>query len=393
MQVAPKMLGELASMVRSASTGVVDDVARAVGASDAATHAAAVVPGSDRLGASGAIDAQRGVEQLRIGILRGGTSADEPTEHVLFGAVERTGATPMWLELDQMRYEGDVLLHKGTPVGPLDAVITRYTGAAPDGITVQMEQHGIELLNNQRAVATTSSKIKSQDAFDAGGVNAIPTRFAMSAKDADAALHGLPDDVVVKPYDGESGKGVEMFTNHAAARTHIAKHFAASDTALLVQRRVEGAMVRWTLPDGTPTTSAMDYRVLITLDAHDRPFVDTVFQRIGAPGSGKSNIDAGGWGQIVPLDEVPQELIDSALKAHASIPGKYGIAGIDVIPVGRPLDQPLENHAAKEFLVTEANSSPGITDLNRGTRFADAVAARAVAVGLRAQAQRTEGAA
>lgn len=353
----------------------------------AAAHETSAVTSVVRSGVEGLEGARAGVEHLRIAIFKSG-SHPEPSDCTrrVYDALQRKGVQTLWLDADKTSYVGNTLMHDGAPVGQLDAIVPRYTNEHARNMLDQMEAHGIQMTNNRQAIETTRSKINTELAYQANGAPSIPTRFARSADDADASLRGLPDDIVVKPFDGESGQGVEFFTSHADAKAHINTHFAGSETALIVQPRVSGAMVRWTTEDGRQVESAMDYRVLIALDRNDQPQVHAILQRIGAEGSGKSNIDAGGWGQLVDVKDAPEGLIDAALKGFTAIPGKFGSGGVDIMPVGRSIEQPLTNHTATSWVVTETNSSPGITDW-RGTHFADAMADRAIELAQRSYAR------
>ncbi|MCW2972195.1 MAG: RimK-like ATP-grasp domain [Thermoleophilia bacterium] len=334
------------------------------------------------VGRAALVDAGEGVANLRIGIFSRADTGEGGNSALLIGdALARRGVSAIWLDADATRVAGTrVFDAAGGDVGALDFVVTRYPSV--HGLRTMDELHGIgvPLLNDTTSIATTSNKIKSQLAYESFGTPSIATRYAMGPADAEAALAGLPDRVVVKPFDGEGGRGVKFFDDHASARRYIERHFAGSPNApvLLVQERIPGAMVRWQTPAGEATESGMDYRALITRDRADRPFVHTLMQRIGAPGSGTSNLDGGGWGRNVAVEEAPPALVETALAGYAPIPGRFDMAGVDVMPVGRHIDQAIEDHAARQFVVTETNSAPGIPDLRLGRDFAGAVADRAI---------------
>ncbi len=317
------------------------------------------------------------------------TSFSQPNDGAngfLFDAIARRGADTLWINSDTAHFVGDTFMQGDVPIGHLDAVIPRYAGSSLP-LMGEMEQHGIPMINNQRAITTTWLKQNTHAAYEAYGTPTIPTRFAAKAEDATEALRGLPDDIVVKPHDGEGGNGVEFFTNHEDAARHIEQHFRGSDSLLLVQPRIQGAMVRWETPAGEIVESGMDYRAVGTkivgeTPAQDTPVIVGYIQRVGAPGSGKSNLDAGGWGRIMGPDEAPDGLRDAAFKGYAAIPGNYGMGGIDIMPVGREIDQPLLDHAAESFVVTESNSSPGVID-GDAIGHMEAVADHTLAVALR----------
>ena len=371
-----KIAGPTLNAIAERALPLVDEVAH---------DAAGVLTSSMHRGSSAVSAARDGARELRIGVFTSMSVHNDGTTHFLHDALAKRGVDALWLDADRMAYSGATLMHNGAPVGQLDAVIPRYVSRDVFPLMDAMEANGIPLVNNTTAINTTWSKINSQIAYEAHGAPAIPTRVARTADDAAHSLSGLPHDVVVKPYDGEGGNGVEFFTNHADAHAHIQSHFAGSDIPLLVQPRVQGAMVRWTTPDGIATSSAMDYRVLLSRNALDEPYPVAILQRVGAPGSGKSNIDAGGWGRLVQLEDAPQGLLDAAVQGYAPIPGSFGMGGVDIMPVGRSIDQPLEHHAARSFVITETNSSPGIPDA-RGIDFAGAVAERAMILARRARA-------
>jgi glutathione synthase/RimK-type ligase-like ATP-grasp enzyme len=303
-------------------------------------------------------------------------------------ALLRRGVDAQWLEAPLTAVKGGQLLYDGKPMQHFDAIVPRYAKAEGSAALDFLRDSGVPVMNDTEAVATTSSKLNSDKAMAAHGVPRIPTNWASSAKDADNALAGIEGDICVKPYDGESGEGVEFFTNKADAKRHIEEHFAKSDTLLSVQPKVGGAKVSWKHPELGDVQSGMDYRVLVTRDKFDEPYVDSILQRIGAAGSDKSNLDAGGWGRVVdPKNEhVPAGIIETALKAAKSVPGRYEVGGVDIIPVGRDPHAPVNDHRAQQFLTTEINSSPGIPDQNYGTAFSDAIANRAVILGERSRA-------
>jgi len=352
---------------------------------------ATVRPGSAAatagVGQAAVADAHSGAAGLRIGILSRADTGESFNAALLMGdALARRGVQATWLDADATRVVGGRVLDAARrDVGKLDYVLTRYPTARGMATMDDLEAAGIPLLNSSTAIRTTSSKLNSQVAYEAFGTPTIATRYAHGPGDAERALDGLPDQVVVKPFDGEGGRGVEFFDDHASAARHIRDHFADGPDApmLLVQERIPGATVRWTTPAGEATESGMDYRVLVTRDAADRAFPHTIMQRIGAPGSGRSNLDGGGWGRNVPIEQAPAGLIDAAMAGYHPIPGQFDMAGVDVMAVGRAAAQPLDDHAARAFVVTETNSSPGIPDVLLGRDFAGAVAERAIAVASR----------
>ncbi|MCW2956231.1 MAG: RimK-like ATP-grasp domain [Thermoleophilia bacterium] len=327
------------------------------------------------------------VRDLRVGMLtRANTGEPFNGAYLIDQGLRLRGANPVWIDSERAAMRGAELVQDGRPVGPLDFLMVRYPTQHGLDVMDALQARGVPLLNDRTAIATTSSKFNTQGVFDGFDTPRILTRFASNVDEAEAALKGLPDRVVTKPFDGEGGKGVEFFDDHRSALQHIRRHFAESDTMLLVQEEVPGTKVRWKTDAGDEVASAMDYRVLITRDRRDAPYVHTIMQRIGAPGSGTSNIDGGGWGRNVPVEEAPPQLVEAALDGYGPIPGTFDMGGVDVMPRGRAIDQGLDDHGADGFVVTETNSSPGIPDLRLGRDFAGAVAERGLFVAARSRA-------
>lgn len=308
-------------------------------------HAAPLLAGEAALK-----DAGLGANQLRVGIAKA-ESVEDTAADLIDTALRERGVTPTRIDLDTLSYDGEQLLQDGVPIDAPDVVVTRHPGGEENVNKVrQLREHGVDVVNDDVAMMTTYHKDRTKEVLQ----ELSPTQRAVHSPDEiDAALADLNDKVVVKPHNGEGGKGVEFFHNHEEAAAHLREQMKDAPHPHVVENWHTEPVVKLPDENGVLRDTGTDFRVVFVRAGSELEPV-MILQRFGKPGSLKSNIGEHselGTFKVHQLKDAPAGLIEHAKKSVDRVPGHYDVGGADVIKVG-----------AKDggWKTVELNSCPGI---------------------------------
>ncbi len=218
------------------------------------------------------------------------------------------------------------LLHRGEPLGPVDAVLPRigrswsFAGLA---VLRQLESLGVPGLNSASGIAIARDKLSTLQCLARHGVPAVATAFARDARDVRGGIEvlgGAP--VVVKLSDGSQGMGV-MLAESAAGAESIVGAFHVFNQHILVQPFLRG--------DG-------DLRLIV---AGGR--VVAAMRRRAAAGEFRNNLHRGGVAVVHHAEPEERRIAIEAVRAVG-----LRAAGVDLM------------ESPKGPLVLEVNASPGL---------------------------------
>ena len=227
-----------------------------------------------------------------------------------------------------MLVDGDrsALLHRGEPLGTVDAVLPRlgrswsFAGLA---VLRQFESLGIPCLNPSSGIAIARDKLSTLQCLARHGVPAVATAFARDARDVRGGIEVLGGPpVVVKLSDGSQGMGV-MLAESAAGAESIVGAFHVFNQHILVQPFLRS--------DG-------DLRLIV---AGGR--VVAAMRRRAAAGEFRNNLHRGGIAVVHHAGAEEQRIAIEAVRAVG-----LRAAGVDLM------------ESPRGPLVLEVNASPGL---------------------------------
>jgi ribosomal protein S6--L-glutamate ligase len=222
--------------------------------------------------------------------------------------------------------ERSTLLHRGEPLGAVDAVIPRlgrswsFAGLA---VLRQLESLGVPSLNPSAGIAVARDKLSTLQCLARARVPAVATAFARDARDIRGGIEILGGPpVVVKLSDGSQGLGV-MLAESAAGAESIVGAFHVFNQHILVQPYLRG--------DG-------DLRLIV---AGGR--VVAAMRRRAAAGEFRNNLHRGGVAVVHHPAAAETRVALDAVRATG-----LRAAGVDLI------------ESPSGPLVLEVNASPGL---------------------------------
>lgn len=226
-----------------------------------------------------------------------------------------------------------MLLHRGEPIGPVDAVIPRVGRSASfSGLAVlrQLEALGTRSLNPAAGISVARDKLQTLQRLALRGVPMVATAFARDPRDARFGIDVLGGPpVVVKFSDGSQGLGV-MLAESAMGAESIVGAFHVVNQNILVQPFLRG--------DGDLRLIVVGGRVVAAM------------RRRASDGDFRNNLHRGG---IAAAHHPTPEERRVAVKAVRAV--GLAVAGVDLLETPRGP------------LVLEVNSSPGLQGIESAT--------------------------
>jgi len=227
------------------------------------------------------------------------------------------------------------LFYRGTPVGPVDAVIPRIGASITNfGLAVvrQFEMLGVYCLNESQAIARSRDKLRCLQLLSRHDIGLPPTVYTRQADHVPASIERVEGPpVVVKLLEGTQGIGVILAESQIAASS-VVEAFHGLEQNILIQKFIKEA-------------KGADIRALVVGKR-----VVASMKRKAVSGEFRSNLHRGGTAKKFRL---PVEFRRTALLATRVLGLK--VAGVDLI------------ESAEGPLVMEVNSSPGLEGIQKTT--------------------------
>ncbi len=249
------------------------------------------------------------------------------------------GATPRYVDLDQLQVDPSGIRHAGQELPIPDAVISRGVRDHEMPVLQQLEDAGAHLVNRPEPMLVARHKALMPEMFARGGVPHPDTIVVRSPDDLHHAARELGLPLVVKDDRGFGGQSVWLARSSADLDALAGEHLLdTSPPRLLIGQRFHAE------------AGARDLRVSVVRDIDGTPQVAAVMERVGAAGDFRANGPNGNtvrWlDPRVPSESLGREELEVALRATDA--AGLDVAGVDV----------MRTDAGP--MVIEINSTPGL---------------------------------
>lgn len=226
-------------------------------------------------------------------------------------------------------YEHEELIKPDFIIPRIGASVTAY------GCTVlkHFEQMGVPVLNSSNGIMNSRDKFRSIQVLAEHKIRMPKTYFSYDLYYAERVVRehlGFP--FILKVLEGTQGKGVYLVKDQDNAFNLFSEHLEKNQKVILQEFIAE--------------FQGRDIRIIVIGNE-----VVASFMRIAAEGDFRSNIHAGGRGEVVPLSEQEKEM---AIKATRVL--GLQMAGVDIL------------RSSSGPMIIEVNSSPGIEGIEAVTK-------------------------
>lgn len=230
------------------------------------------------------------------------------------------------------------LLIQTRPLTNVDAVIPRAGNFALSyilGVLRHLEMGGVPCLNGSEGMRLAKDKLATLQRLTEAGVpipDTLMARTLQGFRKLARRVGGAP--LVMKLLRGSQGRGVSCADSLESAEAMLETVWSLDEEILLQEYIAE--------------SRGRDLRILVLGGE-----VVAAMRRFGRPGAFRSNLHRGGVGVGVPVEQIPPETAETAVRAVRAV--GLGMAGVDIL------------ESSRGPLVIEVNSSPGFQGLEEAT--------------------------